>query len=561
MSHAISSGYLRSLPAHRFRHLISQVWENTEQRRSLHGEQFDVVVIGGGINGVAIARQCSAAGRRVLLAEQHDFASGTTSRTTRIIHGGLRYLEYGEIALVRESLREREALLRRKPHLVRPLRFVLALPPGRRSALEVRFGLWLYRRVAPARPCANGHNVAALERMLDRGDALRVFHYDDAQCDFPERLVAEWLRDAVSFGAEARNYTQALQVDVANGCACGVRLRDRLNGCEYRVATSWIINASGPWADRVARTARVSGGSLIGGVRGSHIVLPRFTGAPDAAVYTEAIDGRPIFVLPWNDQLWVGTTEVRDSGDPGRVQPHQQEIDYLLRSARRLFPAAGWQHGDIQYAMAGVRPLPFSTGAAPSAITRRHLLHDHREDGAGGMISLVGGKLTTAAGVARECARKLGIVVDEPRADALLSDHGIEGAVESLVESLAAGGLPRQTARALMTWFGRPAHAIAQPAEDRLRAPICDRTPHIVAEAVYAIRQEFAVTLADVLLRRVPVALAGWWSEAETRQSAQRIGAALGWSETRINEECEAFEQERSAFLLKTRPGVPAGIP
>src|SRR3954462_9364151 len=181
-------------------------------RAPLDGSRFDVVVVGGGINGVAIARECALAGRRTLLVEQHDFASGTTSRATRIIHGGLRYLEHGEISLVRESLRERERLLRERPHLVRPLEFILALGPGQqRSALAVRAGLWLYGKMAGSRPrsrTSDNKNVRRLEALLDQGRRWALFAYDDAQCEFPERLVAEWLLPAVQTGGTARKHTR-----------------------------------------------------------------------------------------------------------------------------------------------------------------------------------------------------------------------------------------------------------------------------------------------------------------------------------------------------------------
>ena len=197
----------------------------------IDGRHFDIAIIGGGINGVAIARECARAGRRTLLVEHNDFASGTTSRATRIIHGGLRYLEHGELGLVRESLRERERLLRERPHLVRPMRFVLALPPGRRSTMELRLGLWLYRKFAgTSRVVASQSSIESF--LESHGDGLRLFHYDDAQCEFPERLVAEWLVDAVGNGVIARNHTSALQIEISNGRVRGVRLRDTVHGNE-----------------------------------------------------------------------------------------------------------------------------------------------------------------------------------------------------------------------------------------------------------------------------------------------------------------------------------------
>lgn len=540
---------------------------NSAQRPPLDSLSFDVAVIGGGINGVAIARECARAGRRTLLVERRDFASGTTSRSTRIIHGGLRYLRHGEIALVRESLRDRDRLLRSRPHLVRPLEFLLALPPGGRSALQVRFGLWLYRRFARAIPRQHqGGSVARLDRLLQqRGDprGWSVFSYDDAQCEFPERLVAEWLAEALAAGLTVRNYTEALQVIVSGGRVRGLRLRDAVNGREYRVDAAAIVNATGPWVDRFCRTSAVDTKTpLVGGVRGSHLLLPRFPGAPEAAVYTEASDGRPVFCIPWNGQVLLGTTEIADAGDPSRTAASPAEIGYLLACFQRLFPSVPIGPGDIRAAFAGVRPLPYAPGRGTAAITRRHLLRDHADDGASGLISIIGGKLTTAATLARECARRLGISVPEPALHALIGFDGLAALLDAYAcEAAVTGRLPMPAARALTDWHGRNAHGIARRAADdpALAEPICDHTPHIVAEAVHAVELECAVTLADILLRRVPIALGACWSEACTRASALRIGSALGWSETEIAREQEAFTEEYSAFLTRPSP-VPVRL-
>ena len=311
----------------------AQQVENVSKSRPRLAEKFDVAVIGGGVNGVAIARQCALAGRSTLIVERHDFAAGTTSRSTRIIHGGLRYLEHGEVGLVRESLKERERLLAERPHLVLPIQFLLALgPEAQRSALEVRFGLWLYRQFAGARMRGRQSKADAdnFEQRLDSGRGWSIFNYEDAQCEFPERLVAEWLVEASDAGAVVRNSTEVLQIEVRDGRARGLRLRDQLTGREERVEAGWIINATGPWADAICQMANIRAPKLIGGVRGSHLVLPRFRGAPDAALYTEATDGRPIFLIPWNGQILVGTTEIPDDNDPGACEPTIQEIQYLF---------------------------------------------------------------------------------------------------------------------------------------------------------------------------------------------------------------------------------------
>jgi glycerol-3-phosphate dehydrogenase len=527
-------------------------------RRPLEGERFQVIVIGGGINGVAIARECARAGRRTLLIEQHDFAAGTTSRATRIIHGGLRYLEHAELGLVRESLLERRRLLRERPHLVHPIHFLLALDQNSgRSAFTIRTGLWLYRRLGGGK-LQEGSSLKdqkKLERLLDSGRRWSVFSYEDAQCEFPERLVAEWLVEAMEAETVARNHTQVLAVDVRHRRVAGVLLRDQLSGKEERVEATWIINATGPWADRLCQRSRIeTPHPMVGGIRGSHIVLPRFAGAPDAAVYTEAVDKRPIFVIPWNEQVLVGTTEVADQGDPGKVQPSPEEIDYLMRSFVHLFPKVKLSAADIRYSFAGVRPLAFAPKENAGAVTRRHFLHDHAEDGAEHMISVIGGKLTTAAELARQCAAKIGVSSKSSKTFAIASAERAALLLDQWVIEIGNGGsVSADTARGIVEWHGKRALDISHMARRSpdLRAPLCSHSEHIVAEAVDAFAGECAATLGDVLLRRVPVALGPCWSPACSREAAARIGVVMGWDESQSAAQLEAFEIERASFLRK----------
>jgi glycerol-3-phosphate dehydrogenase len=525
-------------------------------RASIEGQHFHVVVIGGGINGVAIARECARAGKRTLLVEQNDFASGVTSRSTRIIHGGLRYLEHGEIGLVRESVRERERLLRERSHLVHPVQFLFLLnEQSQRSAMKVRAGLWLYQRISGRRAKKPGEiELMRVQRALDAGHQWLLLNYEDAQCEFPERLVAEWMTEAAAAGAVVRNHCEVLAVNVGQGRARGVLLRDRLTGKDERVDAGWIINSTGPWADRVCQRSTVrTGKPMVGGVRGSHIVLPRFSGSPTIGLYTEAADGRPVFVLPWNEQVLVGTTEVPDAGDPAKTAPSGEEVEYLLRTVSKLFPKAKFSAHDIKYAFAGVRPLP-NSGDKPSAVTRRHSLHDHTDDGAARLISVIGGKLTTAASLARELVRKIGIAVEEPKAVTIGPGSSLDPMLDQEVLDIArAGSVSEETARGMMEWHGQRAMDIARMAlvSAELRAPICPHTSHIVAEVIEAYRKEYAVTLGDALLRRVPVALGACWSESCSREAALRIGAVMGWSEQDLGANLESFETERAAFLHK----------
>lgn len=544
-------------------------------RVPLDGEHFDVVVIGGGINGVAIARECARAGRRVLLVEKNDFASGTTSRATRIIHGGLRYLEHGEVGLVRESLHERQRLLCERPHLVRHLNFVLALSQelSHRSALEIRFGLWLYRKLAgpSLRRITSDTHVRLLQKQLGASEKWALFQYDDAQCEFPERLVAEWLVEAAAAGAVVRNHTEVIEVLVRDGRVRGVTLRDTFldgahSAAEHHVSADHVINATGPWVDRVASAAIRTEKPMVGGVRGSHLVLRRFAGAPESAVYTEAVDRRPIFLVPWNGQLLFGTTEVRDNGDPDQAQPDANEIAYLLDSLHRLFPRAEITSADVRCAFAGVRPLPFAPDKSVAGITRRHIVRDHADDGARGFLSVIGGKLTTAAALARECARAIGIDVSDPPLP-IIAPAAADGVCSSLDQWARAltckTGVREESARAIAEWHGRRALAVVTIAKQDplLSQPLCPHSSHLVAEAVEAVQNEFAVTLGDILLRRVPVALGPCWSEECTCHAVKAIGLALGWTPREQQWRLEHFEQERVTFLRKPELPVLAGDP
>jgi glycerol-3-phosphate dehydrogenase len=496
--------------------------------------------------------------------EQHDFASGSTSRSTRLV-SGLRVLEQGDVGLARDMLREKQRLLRERSHLVHPAHFLLALHgKSSRSALSVRTGLWLYRRLAGGTTDAAGVEMERkkLEGSLDAGVRWSIFDYEDAQCEFPERLTAEWLGEAVAASAVTRNHTQVLAVDLAHGRARGLLLRDRISNREEKVEATWIINATGAWADRLCHHSSLKTGTpMVRGVRGCHIVLPHFPGAPTIPCCGIGIDGRPLWVIPWNEQVLVGATEAEDGSDPGKVQPALDEIEYLLRCLGKLFPNSRLSPQEVRYAFAGVRAVPHGLRENFPAFAR-HYLHDHASEGAARLISVVGGTLATAAKVARDCARKLGIRVTEPHALAVAPGAGLELLLDQWAAEISAlAGINEEAARAMVEWHGKRALAIARMARSsvELRTPICPHSDHIVAEAVQAYVHEGAVKLGDVLLRRVPVALGPCWSEACSREAALRIGAVVGWNEEAIGANLEALEMERAAFLRRPRTQMRLG--
>jgi glycerol-3-phosphate dehydrogenase len=375
---------------------------------------FDVIIIGAGINGAGIARDAAMRGLKVLVIEKGEVGSGTSSASTRLIHGGLRYLEHFEFGLVRESLRERETLLRIAPHLVRPLAITIPIyKQSKRGRLMIRAGMIFYDLLSWGKALPR-HRMLSRAETLERwpglnpdgllGSAL----YYDAQIEFPERLVMENVLSARKFGAEVLTYTRVTNFAVADGRVSGVEFVSEDGQKEFAEATV-VINAAGPWIDLVLEP--VKSPKLIGGTKGSHLVVPPFLGAPANAIYVEAhSDGRPIFIIPWNEAYLIGTTDVRFEGDPDEVRCELWEIDYLLSETNLALPDAHLTRDSILYTYSGVRPLPATDDKDEQSITRRHFIREHPR--LPNLLSIVGGKLTTYRSLAEECVdlifRKLG---------------------------------------------------------------------------------------------------------------------------------------------------------
>ncbi len=357
---------------------------------------FDLLVIGGGINGAAVARDAVGRGLRVFLAERGDYAGATSSASSKLIHGGLRYLEQWEFRLVRESLKERDVLLRIAPHLVFPLRFLMPIMAGQpRPAWLVGVGLWLYDRLAGSRllqPTGRlgAAEVAALPR-LRRAGLRAVMHYPDCWVD-DARLVLETLLDARARGADIGNRREVTGVTAAeHGFVAAVSE----GGSHRAIAARFVVNAAGPWAnavlDRASPTPARRGLRLV---RGSHIVIA-MPDPPQRDAYTlQNSDGRVVFVLPWLDRfLIVGTTDVPHAGDAGGVACSDAERDYLIDAYNRSF-APGIGAADVVWRYAGVRPLVDDGAADPSKVTRDYEIAVHRQ-GSGALLTIYGGKLTT----------------------------------------------------------------------------------------------------------------------------------------------------------------------
>ncbi len=524
----------------------------------LSKQEFDVVVVGGGINGARIAREAQLAGYKTLLLERDDFGAGTTSRATRLIHGGLRYLEHGEFGLVYESLHERETLVREAPHLVRPLRLLVPVYAGdERPGWKVRAGLILYdlfsfRKSLPRHKAMPERVLAAYEPGLNRDGLRAAFLMSDAQVEFPERLVAESVRDFVEAGGVALNHASVVGLVSPGHKLKGVVVRDELAlrasqpqqvaepraavPHESTISTKVVINAAGPWVDQfLVGTDAERHDRLLGGTKGSHLVA-EWPGGPTHAIFATAkADGRPFFILPWHGMTLVGTTDLLYDGDPSKAVCTPEELAYLLDEATRLFPDTPLKREHVLYTYSGVRPLPFTPGADESTISRSHFVIDHaKRGGPNGLLSIVGGKLTTYRSLSRmavpaikkHCAPS-GAAVDQEAG----SGKRETGAAR-IGGPLAIYGARRNEVEAMIA---------ADPA---LAEPICPHNPEVLGQVAYAVEREQAVTLGDVLLRRLSVG----WSKCHALDGAQAaaavMAARLGWDGARVVREIAAYEAE-----------------
>ncbi|HJT65205.1 MAG TPA: glycerol-3-phosphate dehydrogenase [Pyrinomonadaceae bacterium] len=500
-------------------------------------QKFDLVVVGAGINGAGIARDAALRGLKVLLVDKGDIGGGTSAGSTRLIHGGLRYLEHFEFGLVRESLRERETLLRIAAHLVHPLRMVIPIyRDGGRGWTTIRAGMIAYDLLSWGKSLPRHRMLSARETLRQmpglRADGLvGAAVYYDAQVEFAERLVVENVLAAVQCGATVLTYTRVAQLEVEEGRIKGVRLETRSNQTDW-ARGDVVINAAGPWVDRLLDETPVKSERLIGGTKGSHVVVAAFAGAPESAVYLEAVsDRRPFFIIPWDGNYLIGTTDVRFEGDPDEVRSEAWEIEYLLSETNRAFPSAELSRERVLYTYAGVRPLPFTTNHNEQSITRRHFMREHAQ--VKNLVSVVGGKLTTYRSLAEQCVdlvlRKLG--------------QGFTRSETARVPLPGASDFdPSIPCERLSRIWGSRAKEIVELA-NRLK---CDA---FAAEIVFAFENEFAKTLADCFLRRTMIGLNADLGLSEIEAAAEVGRRFFGWTEDRARREVEGYKQEISTRI------------
>jgi glycerol-3-phosphate dehydrogenase len=491
--------------------------ERTRQR--LARERFDVLIVGGGINGAGIARDAALRGMSVALVERDDFASGTSSRSSRLVHGGVRYLEHGFFHLVFESSRERRVLLRIAPHLVHPLQFTWPVYRGARiPRWKLAAGLWLYDLLAAFRNVARHHSlsagqVLATEPKLRRDGLTGGATYFDAATN-DARLTIANVMDAAASGATALNYADVVSLTFANERVTGAMVRDRFTRDVVEVRARAVVNATGPWTDAISRIEDPASAPAVLGTKGVHIAVPAQRVGNRAAITMLAhADQRVMFVLPGGAHTIIGTTDTATKEPPEQVRATRADVQYLLDGANAYFPEAKLTPDDVVCAWAGIRPLIASGNSGdPAGASRESAI----TVGPRGVISVTGGKLTTYRAMSEEVA-------------------------DAVQKYLGQSRTPSSTATRLLPGSAsRP-----EDGDGRISERLVAELPYTVNDVLAAADHEFACAIGDVLIRRTHLAF-------ETRDHgaavaprvAELLASRLGWSAADIVRQLDDYRTE-----------------
>ena len=514
----------------------------------LGSTDFDFLVVGGGVTGTGIARDAALRGFRVALVDMGDFGSGTSSKSSKLVHGGLRYLEQYDFKLVFEGTSERARLMKQAPHIVRPLPFLFPIyEESSRGPLLVNLGLWLYDALALFRNYRNHRRLDAAEAhtlepgLRQAGLRAGMLYYDCITDD--ARLTLENAISAHQAGACVTSYVRLVrgQRD-AGGHITGALCHDELSGREVAVKASVVINAAGPWTDRVLDCYGADVPRMLRPTKGIHLVFERSKLPVEHAVVMSSIrDGRVVFAIPWEHSTVVGTTDTDYDGDIDTPAATAEDAQYLCETLAVYFPDTPLCPDDVVCTWAGLRPLVRDDGSSPYDTSREHTIVADPS----GTVTIAGGKLTTYRKMADECVREAMALLPARRRqgprDCQTEDAPLPGAVgfdyrtqlEQTVGELCARGVGEEEARHLLSTYGAAARSIAErvgrdaSAGERLDP----RLPFIRAELDHAIEHEMALTLEDFLVRRTHL----YYHALDQGLSlvpelADRMAAAMGWS-------------------------------
>lgn len=520
--------------------------------------QYDVIIIGGGINGVGIAREAALQGFKTLLLEQDDICSGVSAWSGRLAHGGLRYLEHYDFALVRESLVERERLIKNAPHLAKPISWLMPVyRHNKRGALLVELGMLLFDLLSFDKSSPRHRYLSrkkTIERFpgIDQNGLKSGFQYWDGQVELAERLCVEVAIDAIANGAEIKLQSRVLSPILQGSRVIGVSYQDQITGDIHDAFASIVYNVAGPWIDKVFTegTAASTQPRLNGGTKGSHLIVDKFDGAPTDVIYYETrSDGRLILFVPWFGKYLIGTTDIRWEGNPDDARCDIGELEYLLKEVNALIPQAKLTRDDVIYTYSGVRPLPYEPHKAESSVTRTHILFDHSAHGLTGLVTVVGGKLVTFRQLSEDAVRDLakrlgrGKIRSRTRKNPLPGAHF--GKKSEITNPLLASGVDQRVVDRIVDRYGSRATELWKIVEgDPSAGAVLDDSLGLTkAEVLFVIREEFPRTLSDVMARRLILAF-------ETGHGLNVVGAVadiaaeeFGWSPAKRAAQIGEYEE------------------
>lgn len=509
-------------------------------------EEFDLLIIGGGITGVAVARDASLRGFHTALVEKGDFGIGTSSRSTRLIHGGIRYLEYGEFKLVFDACSERRVMRKIAPRLVRPLPFLYPLYRGQRPApWKLRVGMVLYDALSLFRNVQNHRwlrpaEVQRREPLVAGRGLLSAGRYYDAQVN-DARLTLMTAKAAHLHGAAMANYARVVGLMKAGGRVVGARVLDETSGREVEVRAKVVVNATGIWTDKVLELDERDRDPMIRSTKGIHLLIPQAQlRSQHAVIFSVPRDGRHIFLIPWGDFTLIGTTDTDYQDDLDNPAANLDDVEYLLEAVHRTFPGAQITHDDIISTLAGLRPLVTAPGS-PSALSRQHVILENQS----GLITIAGGKLTThrlmgqqlTDRVQKKLAEEFGVHAQSE----CRTKEPLEGAQ---IERVRVGGVDEPVSRHLVDAYGSDATWVLAYAEENpsLGERIVPGLPYLMAEPLYGVQHEMALTLCDVLIRRTHVIYETRDGGLErVRAVAELMAPRLGWDEVEVERQVEAY--------------------
>jgi glycerol-3-phosphate dehydrogenase len=530
---------------------------------------FDLIIIGGGITGAGVARDAALRGLSCLLLEKGDFASGVTSKSTRLIHGGLRYLANFEMDLVAESLRERAILRRQAPYLIHPMPILIPIykeDPHGRAVMSI--GIHLYDLLShekdiPHYFTASRERTLGFEPRLNQEGLIGSALFYDHQITMPERLVIENVISAREAGARLLNYVRVDKIEEEN-TGIVVTAKDTLTGMTSMLRSKVLINAAGPWIDRVRQAGNLAHQKVIFPTKGIHLVLPKLT---DQALFVTSRDGRMFFIIPLEAYSLIGTTDTKYDGDLDEVHADQDDVDYLLTESRRILPKMSLTKESILYSYAGIRPLAFS-GRSESKISRKHrVLQEGRNNR---VITIAGGKLTTYRNMARDvvdaACRVLGIrtrcSTDKTPLPGGLSMDYEQYLREAIPEMASRHDVAPELVRHLTGYYGARAEKVLglAAADPVLGESISPESRDVYAQVLYSVLEEGARTLSDIVLRRMHLGITASRGLEQAERIARIAGSELKWSDDerrhQIDEFTKALNKETACLGGPERKGA-----